>query len=566
VTESQLSEDRLRSLVEVGRGLVAERDLDVLLDRVLEVACQLTEAKYGAIGVLDDRSRELEQFITRGLDKEAHQAIGALPRGRGVLGLLIDDPKPLRLADVGEHPRSYGFPAGHPPMKTFLGVPITVRGEAWGNLYLTDKANGEFTDADEEAAGILAAWAAIAIDNARLYRSLESRRDELERAVRGLEATTAIARAVGGETELERVLELIVKRARALVEARALVIALEEGGELVVAATAGEISAETLGMRIALDGTIAGEVFRTGRPVRLSMDIGSRLRASLRDALEASTELAVPLQFRGRAWGVLAAFDRLGPDPEFDAEDERLMLSFAASAATAVATAKGVAEDRLRHSIRSTEAERGRWARELHDQTLQSLAAVRVLLSAALRQGKPEALEAAARDASDQIGEEITSLRALITELRPAALDELGLEPAIESLLERFRATQGVAVSHSIVLHERLPAELESTVYRLIQEALTNVAKHADADSAEVHLAVEGHAVEIVVSDDGVGMDVEAATDGFGLVGMRERVSLVGGALEIESAPGSGTTIRAQVPVPTEGATGADVPRIAGAG
>ena len=388
LTQSQLSEDRLRSLVEVGRGLVAERDLDVLLDRVLEVACRLTGAKYGAIGVLDDRSRELEQFITRGLDSEAHQAIGDLPRGRGVLGLLIDDPNPLRLADVGEHPRSYGFPAAHPPMRTFLGVPITVRGEAWGNLYLTDKADGEFTAADEETAVILAAWAAIGIDSGRLYRALEARRDELERAVRGLEATTAIARAVGGETDLDRVLELIVKRARALVEARALVIMLEEDGELVVAATAGDISADTVGTRIPSEGTIAGDVLRTGTPVRLSADVASRLRATLRDALEASTELVVPLQFRGRAWGVLAAFDRLGPDPEFDAEDERLMQSFAASAATAVATAKGVAEDRLRHSIRAAEAERSRWARELHDETLQSLAALRVLLSSALRQGE----------------------------------------------------------------------------------------------------------------------------------------------------------------------------------
>ena len=336
-------------------------------------------------------------------------------------------------------------------------MPITVRGEAWGNLYLTDKADGEFTAADEEAAVILAAWAAIGIDNARLYRSLEARRDELERAVRGLEATTAIARAVGGETDIDRVLELIVKRARALVEARALVILLEEGGELIVAATAGDIGVETVGMQIPLEGTVAGQVFRTGTPVRLSADVASRLRASLRDELEASTELAVPLQFRGRAWGVLAAFDRLGPHPEFDAEDERLMQSFAASAATAVATAKVVAEDRLRHSIRSTEAERGRWARELHDETLQSLAALRVLLSTALRQGNPEALEGAAREAVEQIAGEITSLRALITELRPAALDELGLEPAIESLVDRFRSTQGVDVTHTVVA-ARAPA------------------------------------------------------------------------------------------------------------
>ena len=565
MTASQLSEDRLRRLVDVGRSLVTEHDHDVLLDRVLEAACEITGAKYGAIGVLDDRRRELERFITRGLGQEAHRAIGSLPRGRGVLGLLIDDPRPLRLSDVGDHPRSYGFPAEHPPMTSFLGVPITVRGEAWGDLYLTEKAGGEFTEADEEAAIILAAWAAIGIDNARLYRSLEARRDELERAVRGLEATTAIARAVGGETELERVLELIVKRARALVEARTLVIMLEEGEELVVAATAGDISAETVGTRIPLEGTIVGNVLRTGTPVRLSADVASRLRAPLRDALDASTELAVPLQFRGRAWGVLAAFDRLGPDPEFDAEDERLMQSFAASAATAVATAKGVAEDRLRHSIRAAEAERSRWARELHDETLQSLAALRVLLSSALRQGSPDVIESAARDAAEQISSEISSLRSIIAELRPAALDELGLAPAVESLLERFRTTQGVVVESTLVLHRRLPAELEDTVYRLVQEALTNIAKHADAGHAEVHVGHDGDTVEIVIRDDGKGMDTSLPSTGFGVVGMRERATLVGGELVIESTLGAGTTLRARVPIPDE-AAGTSHPQVADAG
>ncbi len=225
------------------------------------------------------------------------------------------------------------------------------------------------------------------------------------------------------------------------------------------------------------------------------------------------------------------------------------MQSFAASAATAVATAKVVAEDRLRHSIRSTEAERGRWARELHDETLQSLAALRVLLSTALRQGNPEALEGAAREAVEQIAGEITSLRALITELRPAALDELGLEPAIESLVDRFRSTQGVDVTHTVVLHERLPAELKGTIYRIVQEALTNIAKHAHAESAEVHIAREADAVEVVISDDGHGLDAAGPTTGFGLLGMRERAALLGGILEIASEPGAGTRVRAVLPV-----------------
>ena len=231
---------RLARLVEVGRSLVAELDLEVVLDRVLDVAREITGARYAALGILDERKEELEQFLTAGIDDERREQIGSLPRGRGVLGLLIRDPRPLRLNDVGAHPESYGFPPEHPPMKTFLGVPVIVRGEAWGNLYLTEKEGGPFTEEDESALLILADWAAIAIQNARLYQGAEGRRAELERAVRGLEATLEIARALAGETELDRVLELIVKRGRALVEATGVVILLLEGDELTVASRLAE--------------------------------------------------------------------------------------------------------------------------------------------------------------------------------------------------------------------------------------------------------------------------------------------------------------------------------------
>ena len=234
-----LDEPRLRQLIDVGRGLVAELDPEVVFGRVLEVACELTGARYAALGVLDDDRQELERFITHGIDEETRREIGNLPRGRGVLGLLIEQPQPLRLTNVGDHPRSYGFPPGHPPMTSFLGVPIVIRGRAWGNLYLTEKAGGEFDEADEQSALILAEWTAIAVDNARLYRNVQEQRDTLKRAVRRLEATTEIARAVGGETDLDRILETIVKRGRALIEARSLLILLEDRGELRVAAVAG---------------------------------------------------------------------------------------------------------------------------------------------------------------------------------------------------------------------------------------------------------------------------------------------------------------------------------------
>ena len=253
-------ERRLARLIDAGRGLLSELDLETVLDRLLETAAELTGARYAALGILDDERRELDRFLTRGIDEETHRVIGDLPRGRGLLGVLIDEPRPLRLDDVGDHPRSYGFPPGHPPMRTFLGVPILIRGQAWGNLYLTEKAGGEpFTAEDEEAVIVLADWAAIAIDNARLYRDVAARREELERAVRGLQATAAIARAVGGETELERILELVVKRGRALVDAHDVLIMLRDGEDLVIAAGAGHV---TIGdrARVPLSGSTAGEV------------------------------------------------------------------------------------------------------------------------------------------------------------------------------------------------------------------------------------------------------------------------------------------------------------------
>jgi GAF domain-containing protein len=228
---------------------MGELDVGAVLDRVLQTAREVTGARYAALGILNEQRSELAQFLTSGVDEETHRAIGDLPRGRGVLGTLIEHPEPLRLEDVGQHPSSYGFPVGHPPMRSFLGVPILIRGEAWGNLYLTEKQGGAFDERDEEAATILADWAAIAIDNARTYETSERRREEVEKAIRGLEATRDVAVAIGSEIALEHVLELIVKRGRALVGARSLVIMLRESEELVVHASAGHAN-DTRGVRL----------------------------------------------------------------------------------------------------------------------------------------------------------------------------------------------------------------------------------------------------------------------------------------------------------------------------
>ena len=544
-----LDETRLAALLEAGRGLVEQLEVDAVLEELLRVACELTGARYAAIGVLDEDRRGLERFVTRGVTDADREAIGDLPRGHGILGELIRHPEPLRLDDVSAHPRSYGFPAHHPPMRTFLGVPVLIRGEPWGNLYLTEKEGGPFDEADEAATVVLADWAALAVENARLHEDAARRRAEAERAVHRLEATAAIARAVGSETELDRVLELIVKRGRALLDARSVVLLLVEGDRFQLAAGAGQVAPSALGGRFSIAESATGDVLFSGRPERID-DVPSRLRITDRNlgVSGAATALLVPLVYRNEPLGLLAAFDRLTDGPGFGDEEERLFLAFAASAATAVATARSVAEERLRHSIASAEQERRRWARELHDETLQGLGGLQVLLSSALRRGDPDALERSVREAIDYIGTEIESLRTLITELRPAALDEIGLAPAIDSLGQRLAAVEGLEVEVAVEVGGRLDPELETTVYRIVQEALTNIAKHAHAERVRVDVALDFDVVRVEVADDGRGFDPEARVAGFGLVGMRERVALAHGHIDVESASGR-TVVRAALPV-----------------
>ena len=311
----------IRRLLEVGRALVSDLDMPAILQRVLGAAREVTGARYAALGVLSEDRERLEEFLVDGIDDRVRAEIGERPRGRGVLGVLISDPRPLRLDDVTKHPRSYGFPEGHPPMRSFLGVPLMIRGRAWGNLYLAEKVGGgdTFTAADEEAALILADLAGVAIENARLYASSESRRRELERAVRGLEATRDVSVAIGGETGSERVLELIAKRSRDLVDARAVLIMLCEGPDLVVAASAGYAD-DVRGHRLPIAESSSGQVLQRGIPERIAQ-VGSRLRIAPAELgiPDAHTALLVPMLHRRAPLGVLAAFDR--------GADERTVLS-----------------------------------------------------------------------------------------------------------------------------------------------------------------------------------------------------------------------------------------------
>ena len=548
-----------RGILTIARSVLEQLDSDVVLERVLEAAHDLTGARYAALGVLDESRHELGRFLTRGIDEQTRRVIGPLPTGRGVLGELIRHPVPMRIPDVGSHAYSYGFPVGHPPMSSFLGVPILVAGEPYGNLYLTEKqGGGQFTADDEEAAVLLADFAGLAIDHARRYSGSEEKRAELQETVHALDATLQISRALGGETDLNAILQLVAKRGRALVAARMLVIELLQGNELALAAGAGELPPDLIGRRVPLANTVASAALRAGQTQWLSDQLNrTRFQTHGLGNLGLSFEngLVVPLVFRDRPYGVLVALDHLGGG--FTAEHQGLLESFAVSAATAVATAQSAADERDRQRVAAAEAERSRWARELHDETLQALGSLRLMLAGARRSRDPESLGEAVGQAIEQLELDITNLRALITELRPAALDQLGLEPALLALADRVR-TSGLDVSAHVELAyergehaDRLSLELETGVYRIVQEALTNTIKHGRASHAAVEVIEGPEQLTVIVRDDGIGFDPQArsAGEGFGLAGMHERAALLGGELTIRAVPGEGSTIAVGFPI-----------------
>jgi signal transduction histidine kinase len=538
--------DRLRLLVDAGISLSSELSLDALLQRIVDVAAQLTDARYAALGVVDPSGKQLERFLTTGLSAAERAKIGSEPVGRGVLGVLIHDARPLRLANVADDPRSVGFPANHPPMSSFLGVPVLLRGKAYGNLYLTEKAGGgEFTDEDEELTRLLAAQAAVAVENARLHESST-------RWLRQLESLNEIGNALAGQIELDPLLGIVAARLRELVQARLVLVGLVEGeSSLRVAAAVGERSALLLEQRLHLDGSKMGRVLERGRSERVdSLAADPEVDRALMSGIGAETGLYAPLVVEGRAIGVIAAHDRETADPRFDEDDLRIAESLAQRAAIGVDLSERVSRDAIRRVVEAQELERTRLARELHDETGQALTSILLGLRSLERAVASDEARSALGSVRELVVSTLHDVRRLAVELRPAALDDFGLGPAIERLVDTHRQDASVAVDLEVQLgDERLPADVETTMYRIVQEALTNVTKHAAATRISVLVTRTEKAAVLVVEDDGHGFETTDATGGLGLTGMRERVALVGGRLKIEAGAGSGTTIAAEIPL-----------------
>jgi signal transduction histidine kinase len=538
--------DRIRALVDTGIAISSELSLDAVLQRVLETAAELTGAQYAALGVIDRAGRGLERFLTHGIDPQTHAAIGELPHGRGILGVLIRDATPLRLKRLGDDPRSVGFPPNHPPMNSFLGVPIMLRGVAYGNLYLTEKQGGaEFGDEDEELVRLLAAQAAVAIENARLYESAT-------RWLAQLESLNEVGDALVSEIDLQRLHALIASRLRELLGCKIVAIGLPfRDGALRWATADGEGADMIIGTEAHASDSKSGRVLERRRSERVDSVVDDpEVNVEMARILQMKAALWVPLMLRERAIGVLLAVDKLGDDPRFTDDDLRLAEAFAARATVAVDLSQRVARDALRRVVAGQELERRRLARELHDETGQALTSILLGLRSVEEAGDAGARQQALGELRELVRETLHDVRRLAVELRPKALDDFGLVAALERLTAGFGEATGINVQLEAALgEERLPAELETALYRIVQEALTNVIKHARARNVSIVLNRRPGTVAAIIEDDGRGFAPAADSEGLGLVGMRERVALFDGQLQIESGPGGGTTIAVEVPV-----------------
>jgi signal transduction histidine kinase len=542
----EASIDRTRALVEAGIALTSELSLAAVLQKLVESAAGLTGAQYAALGVLDPSGERLERFVTTGIDQEARAAIGDLPTGRGILGALIRDPRPLRLHDLHDDARSVGFPPNHPPMGTFLGVPVRLRGTVYGNLYLTEKADGADFDADDEAAvELLAGQAAVAIENARLYETAT-------RWSAQLESLNEVMNVLVTEFDLDTLLQLVADRLRDLVSARLVAISLPQGDGLRMAAVSGDGAEEYAGLELSARSKTM-RVLGRRRSERIDSVLDDpEVQQEAARKLGARSALYVPLLVRDEAIGVILVHDKQGDDVRFSDEDLRLAEVFASRAAVAVELRQRVARDALRRVVSAQELERRRLARELHDETGQALTSILLGLRGLEDVHDDAALKVAVTEVRELVRSTLQDVRRLAVELRPKALDDFGLVAALERLTDTFAEQTGMTIEFvpNLPGDGRFPPEVETALYRLVQESLTNIVKHARASTVSIVLTRKPESISVVVEDDGVGFEPDRQDgDGIGLIGMRERVGLFGGRVVLESRPGAGTTVVAEVPL-----------------
>jgi signal transduction histidine kinase len=529
------------ALLEAGLTLASELSLPIVLQRIVDLAVEVTDARYGALGVIGPGD-ELVDFITSGLSARQRRAIGALPRGRGVLGLLIREPRLVRVKDIGSHPASVGFPPNHPPMHSFLGAPVQALGKVYGNIYLAEKRGAsEFGPEDERSLQVLATQAGVAIANASLYQKTIQRE-------RWLEAQHEITTDILEGAEAGAILTSVAEHARDLAgaEAATILTTTSTPGQLVVAAAVGAYAQQVIGQPVPAAKSISGAVMATGQP--LHTDDASTHGRGYQPIIRlghVGPAIFVPLRVGGRATGTLMVANTKGGS-RFDESAISLVETFADQASVAIGFGRAQADVRRLELM----DERERIAKDLHDGIIQSLFAVGMgLQGTALMAASPET---AARidGAVGELDRVIRDLRNYIFGLRPGILADRQLDQALRELGEDIQKRSSFRVE--VEVDAELAALVSPRSHQIVQvtrEALTNVARHAQAKQSVVRLARTGQTAVLTIEDDGVGFEVRRDSAGNGLRNMRERATAMGGSLRVSSKAGKGTNLRFTFPI-----------------
>lgn len=529
--------DRLDGLIDAILAITSGLKLDATLRAIVHTAAELVDARYGALGVRGYDHR-LVEFVYEGIDEETRHLIGSLPEGRGVLGALIEEPKPIRLDDISRHPASVGFPLHHPPMRTFLGVPVRIRDEVFGNLYLTEKADGQpFSDDDEVLVQALAAAAGIAVDNARLFE--ESRTREA-----WIEATRDIGTQMLAGADPAMVFRLIAEEALTLMAGAATLVAVPlddeapacEVDDLVIVEVAGEISPAVKQMTVAVSGTSIGGVFHDRTPRRFD-----RLDLAVDGPVEPGPALVLPLRAADTVAGVLVAL-RSADEQPFSDKQLDMMAAFADQAALAwrLATAQ--------RQMREVEilTDRDRIARDLHDHVIQRLFAVGLTLQGAAPRARVSAVRESIYSSIDDLQEIIQEIRSAIFDLHAGPSRATGLRHRLDKVIDQL----AIPALHTTVQYTG-PLSVVDTVLAnhaeaVLREAVSNAVRHANATSLAINVSVEDD-VRVEVVDDGVGISGDITESG--LRNLRQRADDAGGEFTVENMPTGGTLLRWSAPL-----------------
>ncbi len=530
----------MHSLLEAVIAVGSNLELDLVLRQIIDAAVSLVDARYGALGVIGDAG-QLAEFVTFGLEEDQIAAIDHWPEARGLLGELITNPQPLRLADMSAHPRSYGFPAGHPPMKTFLGVPVRIRDEVFGNLYLTEKRDGaEFDEEDEAVVTALAAAAGVAIENARLYA--EARRQQAW--LRATADTTQRLLSGAGPGE---VLALMTQQAREICGADLVVLALPAGSgrHLVIEHAAGDGSDEAIGIVLPVDGSVSGIVLDSGKPLVIpDFAADNRAAPAAREHLHLGPAVVVPLGAPGNVRGILTAGRRPGSLP-LAPQNVEVLITFAAQAGIGLELAEH-RRDAERFAVLD---DRDRIARDLHDLVIQRLYATGMSLEGVTARAGDTEIGRRVSSAVDALDDTIKEIRSAIFSLhaRPDP-DRAGLRAQILAVADE--AAKGLDFAPGLRMAGRLdevvPAETGEHLLSALREALSNAARHAAATMVDVTVEA-GSDLVLTVRDNGCG--IKDTTRRSGLGNLAERAELLGGTLAIAAPDVGGTELIWRVPL-----------------